>query len=331
MPTMAELANMPTVSEIASWCDFEESDDLAGLFTLLDAKTTTKTRILGAIPQQSLESAIEKWRLPSGDGPSQVLQAKAGLLGAVARLAQERRVERQKMGDYPRPEEDVTPEQLAALRALFVGSAAVRGPDSVGTVWGPYGHRIQRKLRFSGQVLGAQGVLQTVQLYGPPTVCEWQTCCWAIFKTGSIVLQELSPSTLDLWEKVVTNHASRYGPETWALIYQAEVTARLEHMCRRRDGAAARVQATAAGGDLPFLPDSPWEWVFRETAHDTRFWRAELEEPALLIKAQVAGMSVCRMKAMRGWRVSVKTCISNVRSEHGDRVNDSTRLTTKAT
>ena len=29
--TMAELANMPTVSEIASWCDFDESDDLAGL------------------------------------------------------------------------------------------------------------------------------------------------------------------------------------------------------------------------------------------------------------------------------------------------------------
>ena len=84
---MGELAKMPTVSEIASWCDFEESDDLAGLLTLLGAKTTTKTRILGAIPQQSFESAIEKWRLPSGDSPSPVLQAKAGLMEAVAGLA----------------------------------------------------------------------------------------------------------------------------------------------------------------------------------------------------------------------------------------------------
>ena len=54
------------------------------------------SRILGAIPQQSFESAIEKWRLPSGDSPSPVLQAKAGLMGAVAGLAQERLVERQK-------------------------------------------------------------------------------------------------------------------------------------------------------------------------------------------------------------------------------------------
>ena len=33
-------------------------------------------------------------------------------------------------------------------------------------------------------------------------------------------------------------------------------------MCRvRRDGAAAKIQAAAAGGDHPFSPDSPWEWV----------------------------------------------------------------------
>ena len=131
-----------------------------------------------------------------------------------------------------------------------------------------------------------------MQLYEPPTVCEWQAC-WAILKTGAIVLQELSPSTLDLWEKVVTNYAGRYGLETWALIYQAEVKARLEHMSRvRREGAAAKAQATAAGGDHPFKPDSPWEWVHRETAHDAGFWRTGLEEPALLIKAQVARMSV---------------------------------------
>ena len=86
-------------------------------------------------------------------------------------------VNKARMGDYPRPEEDVTPEQLAALRALFSSGA----PPYVDlAVWEPYGRRIQRKLRFSGQVLVAQGILHTVQLYGPPTVCEWQAC-WAIF------------------------------------------------------------------------------------------------------------------------------------------------------
>ena len=122
-----------------------------------------------------------------------------------------------RMGDYPRLEEDVTPEQLAALRALFSSGT----PPYVDlAVWEPYGRRIQRKLLFSGQVLNAQGILHTVQLHGPPTVCEWQAC-WAIFKTGAIMLQELSPSTLNLWEKVDTNYAARYGPETWVLIHHS--------------------------------------------------------------------------------------------------------------
>ena len=69
--------------------------------------------------------------------------------------------------------------------------------------------------------------------------------------------------------------------ERGPLVCQAEVRARLEHVCRvRRDLAAAKKnQAAAAGGDHPFSPDSSWEWVIRETTHDTKFWRTELEEP----------------------------------------------------
>ena len=51
---MVELANMPTVCEIASRCDFEESDDLAGLLSLLRAKATAKTRIFAAISPGAL-------------------------------------------------------------------------------------------------------------------------------------------------------------------------------------------------------------------------------------------------------------------------------------
>ena len=57
--TIAELANMPNVYEIASWCDFEESDDLAGLLHSLRAKATTKSRIFAAISQQLLEDNSE--------------------------------------------------------------------------------------------------------------------------------------------------------------------------------------------------------------------------------------------------------------------------------
>ena len=65
---MAELANMPKVYEIASWCEFEEICDLAGLLHSSHAKATTKSHIFAAISQQLLESTIQNW--PISPAPS---------------------------------------------------------------------------------------------------------------------------------------------------------------------------------------------------------------------------------------------------------------------
>ena len=103
--------------------------------------------------------------------------------------------------------------------------------------------------------------------------------------------------------RAVARHAGSVGEDCHELCQQirqrilcvdhAEVRARLVHMsCVRRDSAAAKAKVVAAGGTHPYDAASPWEWVFRETANDTKCWRAELEEPALLVKAQVARVSV---------------------------------------
>ena len=141
--------------------------------------------------------------------------------------------------------------------------------------------------------MGANGALQQTQLFGPPNVEEWMAA-FAVFRTGAIMLGQISPATLDLWINVVTGYAARYGPQAWALVYQTEVRARLEHMERvRRNGAAARRAALAAGGTHPFNPDLPWEWVFRQTAEDNKFWHRELEEPALLVKTRADKIDEC--------------------------------------
>ena len=99
-------------------------------------------------------------------------------------------------------------------------------------VWGPFGHRIKRKLRLSGQTLGANSVFRTFLLCGFLSVFEWQAG-WAIFKTGASMLQVLRV-------KMATNYAGRCGVEAWALTHQADVGARLEHMSRvRHDSAEA--------------------------------------------------------------------------------------------
>ena len=97
---MANLANIPTVSVIAAWCDFQVDDDVAGLLTLLGAKTSTQTRsIIAAIAEQLFGSTSQKWLFPPDVCPSPALQAKAGMLGAVVRLTHEKRARRQKAMD----------------------------------------------------------------------------------------------------------------------------------------------------------------------------------------------------------------------------------------
>ena len=76
------------------------------------------------------------------------------------------------------------------------------------TVWrGP-----QRGLPGRGQWHGegANGVLRTVQLNCPPTICEWQGG-WASFKTGAIMLEELSHAALNAWKKTLADKVRRPG------------------------------------------------------------------------------------------------------------------------
>ena len=197
-------------------------------------------------------------------------------------------VYRAKMGHDPRPDEDITEEQLAGLRALFASGAA---PYVDLAIWGPYGRRTQRKLKFSGLVLGAGGLLHHIQLPGPPNLESWQAG-FSVFCTGCIMLQVISVATLELWDKMIEEYSVRYGPSVWALLYQTEVRARSELVMRtKRAGQTALDQAKAAGGTHPFNPKSPWDWVLRTAAQDAQFWRKELEEPALLILTHVANLS----------------------------------------
>ena len=190
-----------------------------------------------------------------------------------------------RVGEVPLPEEDISVEQLAGLKALFKTGAS---PYVDLAVFGPFGCRIASKLKFSGLLMGADGELHVIQLYGPPNVDEW-VAGFTVFKTGAVMLQQLSPWTCDLWIKTVVAYAKRYGPEVWALLYQTEVRARREHMVRvKRRGLLERERALARGGEHDLDPAKPWDWVFRQTVEDGSFWKRELEETALLVKAKVA-------------------------------------------
>ena len=188
---------------------------------------------------------------------------------------------RLKMGDVPRPEEDVTREQLAGLQALFKGSSP---PYVDFAIFGPFGRRIQKKLKMSGMVIGASGALQQQALLGPPTVDDWKAS-FMVFRTGAIMLGQISPAACDAYMLHIISYAARYGSEVWPLVYQADVRARLEQLGRvARQGHSLHHRAVQNGGTSDFDPGLPREWSFRALVDDVKFWRRELEEPALLIK-----------------------------------------------
>ena len=192
-----------------------------------------------------------------------------------------------RIGAFPRAEEELSQEQLSGLHALFKSG---RAPYVDMAVWGPYHHRLERKRRLSGVRLNQYGEIQTVELTGPSDFEAWRER-YAVFKVGAIMFDEISPARLDAYEKHVRNYHERYGRSCWALIYQADVRARLENSERlRRVGKDEHDKAKKAGGTHDFDTNSPWEWVWNALIEDLRFWHSELEEPALLVLAKSTKM-----------------------------------------
>jgi len=144
---------------------------------------------------------------------------------------------------------------------------------------------------MQGLTINSSGELQPVELYGPNCFDSWDGC-YRVWRTGCIMLGTISMSCLDAYRDLLALYQTRYGKESWIIIYQADVRARLEHLERvRRRGQQELDAAHAAGGVHPFDCARPWEWSLRAVVEDTSFWRRELEEPAILVLARASKMA----------------------------------------
>ena len=83
----------------------------------------------------------------------------------------------------------------------------------------------------------------------------------------------------------------RYSAKVWAIIYQADVRCRLEHMERtRRQLQALHQDALAKGTTTDYDDARPWNLVWQKVVPDETFWRDQVLEPALLVLTRVAGL-----------------------------------------
>jgi len=193
-----------------------------------------------------------------------------------------------RQGAEPRPEQDITVEQLSALKTLFASDSV---PYVDLSIWGPFGRRTMKRLKLSGLVMGPDGKLQHSQLFGPANWESWIQGM-TIFKTGAIMLEQLTPATCDNYVDHIVSYAQRYRTQVWPLIYQADVRARGEHIERgRRSGLKAYEMAKANGGTTDYDPARPWEWAIKALIADQAFWHKQVEEPALLVLAEVSQLA----------------------------------------
>lgn len=203
-------------------------------------------------------------------------------------IADAYRAHKRQLGGPPPDDEELSAEQLTTLHALFRSG---RAPYVDMAIWGPFQLRIQKKIKLKGTRFIVDGDMVPVELYGPADYESWREC-FQVYRTGAVMLEEIYPSTLDGYEKVVRHYHERYGKGCWPIIYQADVRARLEHVERvRRRGQEAYDRARQAGLTHDFDPAKPWDWVYRRIIGDFPFWQKECLEPCLMMMAKTTPVS----------------------------------------
>ena len=174
---------------------------------------------------------------------------------------------------------NVTAEQLTALKHIV---DSMQCPYVELAIWGPHFMRMHKRVKLSGVKFPPDGSMHTVELMGPPCIESW-IMAWTVYQNACIMLDLVSLGTLIAYKNLIVKYHSRYGAQCWLIIYPTDVRTGLEQMPRSCLKLASKHNAAlAAGGTTDFIPSRPWGHALQAAMDETNWWRAELEERALL-------------------------------------------------
>ena len=97
-------------------------------------------------------------------------------------------------------------EQLTSLHALFKSGRTYTDM----AVWGPFQHRLQKKIKMKGVRPNCAGDIVPIELYGPSDFESWRDC-YRVFRTGAIMFEQITPPKLDRYEKTTRLFIERDG------------------------------------------------------------------------------------------------------------------------
>ena len=130
-----------------------------------------------------------------------------------------------------------------------------------------------------------------MEIKGPPSIDVWIES-YMVMRTGLISFGALSLGRLEEYSDKIVHYSNRYGPEVWALLYQADVRARSELWERkRREAERDKEKAERAGKHHGLDPAKPWDFSLHAVTMDAEWWRKHVEEPAILVIAKVKSLA----------------------------------------
>lgn len=190
-------------------------------------------------------------------------------------IAEKRNNYRMITGGDPLEQCNFTDAQLSALSQRVAGG---QPPYADFAVWGPYGSRIEKRMKFRSSFLDTSGNWKSIEVPGPSSFQVWEEC-WEVFAAACIADGIATQATLAMYAAEFKSRVRDFGSGCWQICVEADVIARSEQFVleHARQFAIFRANPSASNFD----PKRPWESVMRAVALDRAFWDRQLEKPAL--------------------------------------------------
>ena len=166
-------------------------------------------------------------------------------------------------------------DQLSALVARLLSSP----PFADFAIWGPFGRRTAKMLKFTTQVF-VDGSLQTRMLRGPSSFESWRHC-WLVFKAAMLMVGAARPSSLDAYEEGIRQLATLF-PGGWGTLHHSDEVMRAEHWEILREDFVAD---PPSGWD----PARPWDSVIALSAYGAAGPRSHWWETRVVLPLMTGG------------------------------------------
>ena len=186
-----------------------------------------------------------------------------------------------KLEGEPLEAEEFTDSQLTVFKRR---TDAGGSPACDYGVLGPYGSRVERRMKFQSVIREPNGTERTVEIAGPNSLETWEAC-HQIFRTLSIACKICKLSTLDNYRTKFKERCGEY-PSHWGLAMAADVICRTE-LWPRLKGQQKRFYDDPATRELAaYDPAMPWDAAIAASTMDSEFWSKNFERKALKMIAE---------------------------------------------